>query len=423
MSHFVLVDCNNFYASCERLFNPRLEGKPVIVLSNNDGCVVARSQEAKQLGIAMGEPFFKIKDLCKQYRVNVFSSNYALYGDLSRRVMSILTEQVPDIQVYSIDEAFLEYPKEVKQQEMIAICRELKAVIKQWVGIPTSLGIGPTKTLAKVANYLAKKNPKYSGVCNLCSTDVQRDVLGDFPVGEVWGIGGRSKVKLQALGIFTAGQFCELDPLVVRKQMGVVGERILWELRGVSCLPLEKAEPRKNIAFSRSFGKVVTEKSELHEAIATYVAAAAVKMRKQSCSAQAMYIYLEEAFNSYTGVLRQHHSMTKTFPFPIQDTPWMIQIAKHCVGKLYCKGMRYKKCGVVLLDLVPDNHIVPDLFQNGVNEKRKAVSKIVDALNATKGKNTLFYAAMGINPAWRTRAEARSHSYTTSWDGLAKVRA
>jgi DNA polymerase V len=421
MNHFVLVDCNNFYVSSERLFNPNLEGKAVLVLSNNDGCVIARSQEAKQLGIKMGEPFFKVKDLCKTRNVIIFSSNYQLYGDLSQRVMHILSEQAPDMQVYSIDEAFLTFPSEMDINNLFTHCLEIRRIIKKWVGIPTSIGMGPTKTLAKMANALAKKDCRV-GVFNLNSKAVQEDVLKEFPVGDVWGIGSKLKAKLNTLGIYTAWEFCQQDPSFIRKKMGVVGERLLWELRGLSCLPLEETSPKKSITCSRSFGKALANPNDLAEAIANYANTACIKLRQQKCCTSALCVYLEVVLDIQTG-LRQHFSTTNSFSFPTNDTPQVINLAKKSLMSLFQPEKRYKKCGIILLDLIPENLVSPDFFLGSFDPKRRQLAEMVDTLNARFGKNTLFYGSMGIDPSWKMRCERRSKHYTTSWQELAVVKA
>ncbi len=414
MKSFVLVDCNNFYVSCERVFNPRLEGKPVLVLSNNDGCVVARSQEVKQLGIKMGEPFFKIQDLCKHHRVVVFSSNYPLYGDLSDRVMQVLTEKAEDMQIYSIDEAFLSYSE--GPGNLMEHCQDIRCTIKKWVGIPTSIGIAPSKTLAKVANDMAKKD-RTKGLFDLTDPLVQEKVLRKFPIGDVWGIGSSTEAKLRAFGVGTAWDLREQDPVRIRKFLGVVGERMVWELRGKSCLPLEEAKPRQNISCSRSFGRVVTELSELAEALATYVNTACIKLRGQNSCAQAISVYVEAIVDAATG-RRQHFSTMVPFPLATNDTPAMITLAKKGLKSIFHKGLRYKKCGVILLDLIPETQVIPDLFLGSFNPKRRRLAQVVDEINARHGKNTLFYGAMGVNPQWKMRSDKRSRSYTTRWDEL-----
>lgn len=421
MSHFALVDCNNFYVSCERLFNPKLEGRPVVVLSNNDGCIVARSAEAKLLGFKMGEPFFKIKDLCKQHGVVVYSSNYQIYGDLSQRIMRILSEMAPDIQIYSIDEAFLTYPIAMSTEEVFAHCAEIRRIIKKWVGIPTSIGIAPSKTLAKVANDLAKKD-KTHGVFSLNSFSAQEAVLKKFPIEDVWGIGCNLKRKLNLLGVYTAWEFREMDPIFIKRQMGVVGERMLWELRGLSCLSLEEASPKKSISCSRSFSKVIMDLPDISEALSTFANTACIKLRQQNSCAKAICVYVEAVLDSKTGA-RSHHSTVVSFPMPTNDTPFVISAAKRGLAGLFCKGQRYKKCGIVLLDLIPEANVVPDLFLGGCSPKRQKLMKTVDGLNAHFGKNTLFFGAMGVNSNWKSRSEKRSLQFTTCWEELPLVRA
>lgn len=421
MDHYVLVDCNNFYVSCERVFNPKLEGCPVIVLSNNDGCVVARSQEAKQLGIKMGEPYFKIKDFCMHRNVLVFSSNYPLYGDLSRRVMQILTKMTPDMQVYSIDEAFLKYPSHMPIEGIISRSLEIKHLIKQWVGIPTSLGIAPTKTLAKIANDLAKKE-RVQGIFDLTSPDIQEEVLKKFLIGDVWGIGSSWKVKLQASDIYTAWDFREKDPLYIRQKMGVVGERILWELRGVSCLPVEMPQSKKSVSHSRSFGEKIANLTDLEEVIATYANSASLKIRRQSSCAKAMCIYLEAVLDAKSG-LRQSYQTVISFRLPTNDPSQIISAAKRCLKTLFQEGRQYKKCGVILLDLIGEEWVMPDLFLERPNVKRRGLIKTVDNINERYGKRTLFYGAMGVTPKGKMRSEKRSCGYTSSWDSLAIARA
>ncbi|MBA3957991.1 MAG: Y-family DNA polymerase [Parachlamydiaceae bacterium] len=418
MSHFVLADCNNFYASCERLFNPKLNGIPVIVLSNNDGCVVARSQEAKKIGIKMGQPYFQIKDFCRLHRVAVYSSNYRLYGDLSERVMNVLTEASPEIEIYSIDEAFMRFSTS-SPDDLVATCVKLRQKVKKWVGLPISLGIAPTKTLAKIANDLAKKDQ--TGVFNLSSPIVQKEVLQKYPIGDVWGIGSNLSARLRGMSILTAWDFKEMDPSIIRKKLGVVGERMLWELRGLSCLQLEEAKAKKSITSSRSFGKVVTEKEEIAEALATFVSTACVKLRAQGSCANAISVFLESLEGDQN--MRRHFSMVKTFPFPTSDTAQMISAAKQILSKIFVPDERYKKCGIILLDLIANDLVIPDLFLGGLNPKRTALMQTVDNINARYGKNTVFFCALGTNPQWKMRSDKRSQYSTTDWLALPIVKA
>lgn len=421
MSYFALLDCNNFYVSCERLFNPRLEGKPVIVLSNNDGCVVARSQEAKQLKIAMGVPYFEIRDFCIANQVEVFSSNYPLYGDLSQRVMDVLMGTGFEVEIYSIDEAFLKFPDDMPLEEAEEMCVEIRRRVRQWVGLPTSIGLAPTKTLAKLANHYAKQVSQ--DVLNLCISEVSENVLEAFPVEDVWGIGRNHKRKLNRLGIYSAKQFRDQDPLLIKKEMGVVGERMLWELRGLSCLRMDdEASPKDSITCSRSFGKRVTDRDELAEALATYANTACIKLRQQESFAQGVYIFLESVVDPQTEK-RRCYSFAANFPTPTQDTSLVIAYAKKCLAKIYQKKETYKKCGVILFDLVQQEGVVDDLFKEKQSSKRSQVMEALDSINQYFGKDTVFFAAMGTRQEWRMRSNQRSPLYTTSWSDLALAKA
>lgn len=416
MSYFILADCNNFYVSCERVFNPKLEKKPVIVLSNNDGCVVARSSEAKKLGIKMGDPYFKVKTLCELGRVIVYSSNYQLYGDLSQRVMDVLSSFSSDIEVYSIDEAFLKYSSDTPPEALFFKCIALRKKVRQWLGLPISIGFSQTKTLAKIANDLAKKNG--DGVFDLTSPTTQKNVLQAYPIGDIWGIGHQSTEKLQRMGIFTAWDLREMDPQTIRQKLGVVGERILWELRGVSCLHLEKPTHKKSISCSRSFGKAVLDISELGEALSSFVDKACVKLRRQKSYTKSICVFLESIFNAKEGT-RRYYNMSIDFPTPTNYTPRVIRAAKMCLKRLFQENEQYKKCGVVLLDLVSERGIIPDLFLDPIDPRQQILMQTVDAINGRHGKNTIFYGAMGINQAWKARCEKSSRHYTTDWDELA----
>lgn len=416
---FVLVDCNNFYVSCERLFNPKLEGRPVIVLSNNDGCVVARSQEAKNLGIKMGEPFFMIRDLCDRCHVSVFSSNYSLYGNLSQRVMMILRDVSPEIEIYSIDEAFLSFSDKEDPAKLVEMCIELRKKVRRWTGIPISIGIAPTKTLAKVANHIAKKDVE-NGVCLLATPEAIDKSLVKLPVGEIWGIGSRYKLALNTLGMTTAGELRDADPIMVRKKFGVVGERIVWELRGKSCLALTVPESKKSITSSRSFGSLVTSLDILGEAASNHVFSAARKMRQQGDFASAIYVFIESMSDKLRN-LRQSHSAVVSFPQATNDTAVMISAVKKALAALFHKELEYKKCGIMLMDLIPEHHVHGDLFSPRPDPKRTHLTKTLDAINKQYGKDAVTYAAMGTTQQWKCRSESRSMGFTSSWDELPVV--
>lgn len=407
-----LVDSNNFYVSCERVFDPKLEGRPVIVLSNNDGCAVARSNEAKALGIKMGTPAFQIRDLIEKHQIQVFSSNYALYGDLSNRVMQTLQNFTPEIEVYSIDEAFLGLTEEVSDHALSL----MRTTVKRWTGIPVSIGLAPTKTLAKIANRIAKKGE---------GTYILRDpdqVLENLPVGEVWGIGRQSTQKLTAHGITTALKLKQADLAWIKRQMGIVGVRIVNELRGINCLPLELIpQPRKSCCVSRSFGYPVTDLQDLREAIATHTARAAYKLRRDNLSASLLTVFIAtNRFN--TDLPYYRNSGTVGLSAPTNHTMTLTKAALKALGPLYREGDHYQKAGVLLTELTPAHQIQQDLFINSKScEKGRRLMEVMDALNSQLGAGTVRCAAEGFEQQWQTRADMRSPRYTTRWDELLTV--
>jgi len=409
---FALMDCNNFYASCERVFNPRLEGKPIVILSNNDGCIIARSNEAKHLGIPMGAPFFEWREYCQQHRVHVFSSNYALYGDLSQRVMSSLATFCPTIEIYSIDEAFLLF-EGMTSAERLAYAADIRRAIKMWTGIPVSIGIAPTKTLAKVANYQAKKHT-ITGVFDLSQTETQEKILAQFPVQELWGIGRNLSKTLNLINIHTAKELRDANQKIIRSQFSVVMERMIQELRGISCLPLETVQARKQIISSRSFGKAISRLSDIEEALSHYTANACLKLRQQNSTANGITVFLNQNI---------HHSvhLTYSFPTPSCDTSYIIKMAKKCLQKLFKPGLRYHKTGIILLDLGSRSINQFDLFTDTNNTKSNLIMKTVDTINEKMGKTALFRCAEGTERAWRIRCDKRSPRYTTHWDELVRV--
>lgn len=414
MGHFVLVDCNNFYVSCERLFSPKLEGKPVIVLSNNDGCVVARSQEAKAIGIKMGEPYFSIKSLCLHKNVYVYSSNYPLYGDISARIMNLLGEMAPELQIYSIDEAFLKYPAFIPLSEVFSLCLEVRRKAKQWIGVPVSLGIGPSKALTKVAMDFAKKTSL--GVFDISFPEVRIPILKEYPIQDVWGIGRQLCDRLNSMGVYTAYDYCQLDASHVRKKMGVVGERLWWELHGKSCLGLEEATPKKSICRSRSFGKTVTEESELAEALSTFAATACLSLRNQKSCAKAICVFIEARIGPQKEA-RRCSSMIETFLTSTNSTPEMIAAAKKCLKNMFVEGDKYKKCGVILLDICPESSVIPDLFLPA-NPKMKKLMKCIDHCNARFGSNKIFFGAMGVKSEWKAQKSFISQFDPNDWQRL-----
>ncbi len=415
-SLFALVDCNNFYASCERLFRPALKGEPIVILSNNDGCVIARSNEAKALGVAMGEPFFKVKHLVATHGIHVFSSNYTLYGNLSRRVMTILRQLEPAVEVYSIDEAFIALPSS-SAATLDNYGRQLKRTIERCVGIPVAIGIGATKTIAKVATRVAKKEAVHGGVCCLTEGEGLEEKLAACAVEDVWGIGPQSTRKLKSHGIITARELRDADDGWLRRRLTVTGLRTAMELRGVSCIPVERvAADKKSIISSRSFGCPVSTLADLRQAVATYLATAAEKLRGQGSLAGAVQVFITT--NPFTPNLPQYaHSLTITLPRPSAHTPTLFAAAAHCLDTIYRPGYLYKKAGVMLTGLTSDRYQQQHLF--GPPEEVSAeLMRAVDLINNKWGRQTVRLAAAGFNPSWQMVQARKSPAYTTSWAEL-----
>ncbi len=357
---FALVDCNNFYASCERVFNPKLEGRPIVVLSNNDGCVVARSNEAKALGIGMGVPAFEVEESMRKNNVEVFSSNYTLYADMSSRVMETLSIFTPDIEIYSIDEAFLNL--DGFNCSLTDYGRKIWRTVKQWTGMPVTVGIARTKTLAKIANRTAKKSAKANGVLDLTDSAYLNKVLAETPVEKVWTVGIKTALKLKGAGIKTALALRDVDVSWVRQKFGVVGVRTVYELRGISCYPLEQNPPvKKSITVSRMFGKPVESIKELKEAIANYASRAGKKLRVQGLAAGVMTVYVTTSRFIENRYFKSH---TVEFAVATSNTIELIRNACRSIDRLYRKGCAFKKCGIIFNGIVPENQIQKGLFDN-----------------------------------------------------------
>ena len=440
MTCFALVDCNNFYASCERVFQPGLNTRPVVVLSNNDGCIIARSDEAKALGIPMGAPLHEYDAMLKRNKVAVFSSNYALYGDMSARVMELLGCFTPAVEVYSIDEAFLGL-EGFKPAMLHDHLTGMRRSIRQWTGIPVSVGVAPTKTLAKLANRIAKKYSS-DGVYIMNDEALMTRILGDVAVEDVWGISKRWGLRLRRLGISTALQLREASPRQIRQAMSVVGERIVHELNGQPCLEMEDIQPKQTIASSRSFGQLVSDRRSLEEAVASYTARAAEKLRHQQSRAGGLYVFIRT--NRFRQQDPQYSNAAMIgFDEPVADTATLIRAAIRAVGKLYRPGYRYHKAGVMLTELSDGEGEQMSLFSMDATtqEKRNAGDQrmaMLDQINRIMGPGTLFHAAEGVGPApgrkrgqprqnlrsterWRMRSQFKSPSYTTRWSDLAQV--
>jgi DNA polymerase V len=416
---FALVDCNNFYASCERVFNPKLEGKPIVVLSNNDGCIIARSNEAKALGIPMGAPFFKYKQLINRNKVHVFSSNYTFYGDMSARVMTSLRSLVGEIEIYSIDEAFLDISS-FAYCDLEDTAKEIKTLIKQWTGIPVSIGIGSSKTLAKIANRQAKKD-SLDNVFDIRNPDVKKSVLQELPVEEIWGISTRWGRRLRKIGIETAQDLVEANPRYVKKTISIVGERIHYELNGVSCIGIEEVKNKKNIISSKSFGKKVSQVQELEEAVSNYTARACEKLRLQNSRAQGLYVFLRTS--PHIDKERQYsNGMSVHFSIPTSNTSKIIKEGKRLTNKLFLPGYEYQKVGVMLMNISDAKNEQSSFLDKENYNKSDNIMKSLDVVNKQFGSGSLILGAQGIQKNWRMKADRKSGAYTTNLKDLPIVK-
>lgn len=424
MSAIALIDANHFYVACERVFDPRLAGRPVVVLSNNDGCIVARSPEAKALGIPMGAPWFQCRDLARQHGVVALSSNYALYGDMSARLMAVLGQFAPRQAIYSIDECFLDLAG-VAGSAPTAYGQAIRRRVRRWLGLPVAVGIGPTQTLAKLANHLAKQEPEWAGVCDWAALDpsAQDARLAGLAVEETWGIGPRWGARLRAGGLATVRDLRAADPATLGRRYGVVVARIVRELRGSPCLALaEGAPPRQEILASRSFGRPVSDLAELQAAVAHHVARAAAKLRAQGSQTQALQV-----------VLRPRWAGAATAPAPVAglvrlagptaDAARLTQAAVRAVATLVEPGRGYAGAGVRLLDLRPAARGQGDWLTAGDAARTAARGAVWDRINARWGRGTLRLAREGFEQPWTMRQDQRSPAYTTRWDDLPVVRA
>jgi DNA polymerase V len=414
-----LVDCNSFYVSCERLFNPKIRRRPVIVLSNNDGCIISRSNEAKALGIKMGEPYFKAKDIIVKNKVEVFSSNYSLYGDLSRRVMRTLKRFNSEIEIYSIDEAFMDLSN-FSDNEIEKVGKEIRETVLQWTGIPTSIGIAKTKTLSKIANHIAKK--KQSGVTNLIGIENLDPILEKVEINDVWGIGKQLTKFYQENGIFNAKQLKNKSNTWIKKSSNVLGSRTAMELRGIPCINLETTQTkRKSCVVSRSFGKRIEKFQELKEAVANYCLNASEKVRSESLIAKAITVFVRTSpFQRNFG----YYSNAKTVDFPIA-TNNSIEIVKTAVvilEKIFKNGYQYQKAGVMLTGLCNDDG-GKNLFSSEKDEKINSLMRSIDSTNYKYGRSTLSLASAGVQKKWNIKREYSSKIDTADFYCLPTISA
>jgi len=416
-----LVDCNNFYVSCERVFNPRLHDVPVAVLSNNDGCLVSRSNEIKALKIPMGAPGFKYEAIIKKHNGVLLSSNYALYGDMSSRVMDVLSRFTPDIVIYSIDEAFL-WLTGIREEDWEAWGRELKRTVYRWTGIPVSVGISRSKTLAKIANHHAKRIPAFKGTLSLLEDSRIAEALKRTQVGDIWGVGRQYEKFLRQNGIENALQLRDADDKFIDHYMTVVGHKTVLELRGYSCVGIDEVPgAKKSIVCSRSFGKQVESLDELEEAVSTYVTRAAEKLRNQSSVAGYMMIFL--ATNRFKEGPQYNNSISTTLLPATAYTPFMVQEALKLLRELWLPEFQYKKAGVMLADIMPEEDVqLSFLEENYLDDKRGELMRTVDRLNRIHGRDTVRVASSGNEGDWQMKRAKLSPRYTTCWKDIPKVK-
>ena len=416
---YALVDCNNFYASCERVFNPSLNGRAVVVLSNNDGCCIARSQEAKDIGIKMGAPAFLIDELIEKNNVAVFSSNYTLYGDMSQRVVNTLSDFSPELEVYSIDESFLNLEGLINIDNYEYGAR-IRNRVRQCTGIPVCVGIAPTKTLAKLANRLAKKMP--SGVYVMDSEEKRIESLQRTEIGDVWGVGGQYAKLLMANNINTAYDFSIAPAFWIKKYMSIVGLRTQKELQGIPCIEMEMTPPDKqNIATTRSFGEMQTELPGISEAVANFASACAAKLRKQKSCANLLTVFVHT--NQFRKDLPQYaRNRVIRLPVATNDSMELVKYALIGLKSIYKKGYHYKKAGIIVSGLVPENEIMPDFFDEVNRARQKDAMKVMDSLNLRFGKEKIKVGSQGYGRKWKLRQEMLSPCYTTRLKDILTIR-
>lgn len=408
-----LIDCNNFFVSCERVFNPSLRNRPVVVLSNNDGCVVALSNEAKQLDIKRGVPYFRIKEECHRHNIAVLSGNHRMYGDMSSRVLAILGSIVPEIEVYSIDEAFLHLDG-WSETVLSEVGRDIVRKIRRATGIPTSLGIASTKTLAKVAATFAKKYPGYRSCAVIDTDEARRKALALTPVGDIWGVGRRLRRRFETIGINTALKLADMSDESIKRMLNVVGERTWRELNGESCISVEQVTPEKNqMMCSRSFGNMLTTFEELHQAVGLFATILSRKLREQRAAAVSISVFIHT--NSFRADLDQYYqSAFRQLPEATADTMTLVAMATECLRQIYRQGYRYKKAGVMINELVPENAVKRSLFtDNTARERRSRLMNVMDSINASYEAHDAVHVATYSPVEALTRVEKRSRMYST----------
>jgi DNA polymerase V len=417
---YALVDCNNFYASCERVFRPDLVGKPIVVLSNNDGCAIARSNEAKELGIPMGAPAFQFKDIFEKNKVHVFSANFALYGDMSMRVMNTLSMYCPDIEVYSIDEAFMKFDG-YENFNLSEYGAAMSRMVHKNTGIPVSIGIAPTKALAKLANRIAKKYPKETKTAYVMDTEEKRiKALKWLKVEDVWGIGRQHAKRLHAINVKTAYDFTLLTDEYVSKEMSVVELRLKHDLCGIATIQTEVKKPKKNIATTRSFEKNYTTFDELKERVSTFSVSCAEKLRRQKSCCSALMVFVQT--NRHNANLPQYgQSIVVKLPFATNSSLEISQFAIEGLQKIFKKGYAYKRAGVIIMDFCPEGETQRSLFEN-TNPRHKALMEVMDKINSSMGQQKVKLATQDLDRVWKMKQEKLSPRYTTKFSEMIEVR-
>lgn len=416
-----LIDANNFYVSCERVFNPRLEGLPVVVLSNGDGCIVARSNEAKALGIKMAQPVFMIRELIKRHQVQVFSSNYELYGDMSRRMIATCQQYTPHIEIYSIDEAFLDF-SHCSYRDMTLLGLDIRKTIGRGLGLPVCIGFGPSKALAKVANYFAKKDQRLKGVLDLTEIGNLRPFLENMPVGEVWGIGRQYRKMLEGYGITTAWRFAQADSRFIKKKMTIGGLKLQQELRGISCFELhDQPDPKQSITVSRTFGTLIEEYEEIKKAIGSFIIQGGEKLRKEGLAARSLSVFIRTCPHNDDPKMFCGHTLT--LEEATDYTPTLLKAAFKALDTCYRPGFRYKKGGILFSDVCSREQVQRNLFSSPANPGQYQLMQAIDALNKKMGKDTVTYAVKGITSQWQHIPTQRSPRYTTRWNEFSIIKA
>ena len=418
---YALVDCNNFYVSCERVFQPQYNGKPVVVLSNNDGCIISRSYEAKEIGIPMGAPEFKVRDAIKQHDIKVFSSNYALYGDLSQRVMKILEKFCPSVEVYSIDEAFLNFDgMNISDYHQYGL--DVQKKLMKWLSIPTGIGFASTKALAKLANRIAKKFPeRTNGVYVIDTEDKRIKALKWTKIEDVWGIGYRLTKKMQSQQILTAYDFTlPQNEAFIKKEMGVVGLRLKYELEGKSVLSLEEPKTKKNIAITRSFEKDITSYSELKERVSTFASVCAEKLRKQNSCCYGVVLFLKKDKFKANGERYNFYKMAM-LPFPSNTSFSISNLALKMLSELYKEGDSYKKAGVIVTEIIPSNQRQFHLFDDE-NPKFQKIMEVIDKQHAKIGERKIRLGNQDLQRTWKMKQYHLSNKYTTNFKEILEIK-